>query len=542
MGYEEYNSTIHEWFDIIELNRARNPEVALPYCKKMEEYADSTNDEKLKGYTLFNTGYCEYVFNDIQSAYKYITRALDLLIRTEQWALVARSYNILGIIANNQGNMPLALDYYFKGLSFCDFYDLPQSRYYININVGALYMGINDMPNAIESFRSGVELINRNFDFTHAEKVTTYVNLTACYIKTGRLEEAEQYFQLAADENIYEKNIMNDIILFCLEAEICNFKGDVDKRDAIIDKLTELKASKVALLDGFDDLYYYAKMLLNIEKYDALWNFINEIGRLVDKSKSIYIQRRMVSLKLQYYKKIKDTNNYQKESVFYFELSELLEREQAEILKNSLNLRVSLEEAQRKRREVEERNTILKQKSEKDALTDMYNRYKLNEVSEAAFQKAYIQGAYLGIEILDIDYFKQYNDNYGHQAGDLVLVKVADCIRSLEENIGVSTARYGGDEFVIIYEGFREKEVRKIVRELQRKISELNIPHEYSPISNRISVSQGVFFKIPKANNKLWDFLYAADLALYQVKDAGRNGYHISLKAEEKKEVTVEEN
>ena len=139
----------------------------------------------------------------------------------------------------------------------------------------------------------------------------------------------------------------------------------------------------------------------------------------------------------------------------------------------------------------------------------------------------------LTFEILDIDCYKEYNDHYGHQAGDECLIRIADVIRSMEEYAGIHTARYGGDEFVIIYEEYSRKDVEKMAQRLHDKIYNLNVEHKHSKVSDRVSISQGLFHKIPSGLNKTWDFLYGADMALYITKSLGKNNYHIGTDFEE---------
>ena len=179
---------------------------------------------------------------------------------------------------------------------------------------------------------------------------------------------------------------------------------------------------------------------------------------------------------------------------------------------------------------MEKRNEELQRKSEIDALTGLNNRYSLNEYSEVALQRAIIRGSSLGYEILDIDYFKEYNDNYGHQAGDEILIKIAGVLQSIAENPGIFVARYGGDEFILIYENYTYVEVKRFVMEIKNRIHNLAIPHKFSkaPEYRYVSVSQGVVCKQPGPNNKTWDYMAAADRLLYKTKSAGKNGYQIS--------------
>ena len=140
------------------------------------------------------------------------------------------------------------------------------------------------------------------------------------------------------------------------------------------------------------------------------------------------------------------------------------------------------------------------------------------------FARAFNEQKTLGIEILDVDYFKEFNDTYGHQAGDEVLKAVADVIRQAagehqkQSGKSIVTARYGGDEFVVIYLGYNDEEILQIAGEMRDGIKKLDLKNEGSQISERISISQGIRNSVPRELNRVWDYFYAADNALYDVK------------------------
>ena len=113
------------------------------------------------------------------------------------------------------------------------------------------------------------------------------------------------------------------------------------------------------------------------------------------------------------------------------------------------------------------------------------------------------------------------------------MIQIASTLRNLEQYGNIYTARYGGDEFVIIYEKYSQNEVDAFARQLQESVHTLNIEHKYSKVSDRVSVSQGLFHRIPANNNKLWDFLYGADMALYGIKNRTKGSYHIGTDFEE---------
>ena len=173
-----------------------------------------------------------------------------------------------------------------------------------------------------------------------------------------------------------------------------------------------------------------------------------------------------------------------------------------------------------------EENRTLQLKATRDALTNLANRSYLNEYIEEAFDKAYLRQEVIGVELLDIDCFKQYNDTYGHLEGDKCLKAISKILLSLE-NESVFCARYGGDEFIIIYYNLNEQEIKSIVETIHNRVEEARIEHKASLCKDIVSVSQGVFYKIPTSNNRVWDFNSMADAALYEVKRQGKNHYLI---------------
>lgn len=102
---------------------------------------------------------------------------------------------------------------------------------------------------------------------------------------------------------------------------------------------------------------------------------------------------------------------------------------------------------------MEKENEILLMRSETDAMTGLANRYRLTDHFDKALEKCRNQKKLLSVEILDVDCFKEYNDNYGHQAGDECIQAIASLLKKMEEDEPVFCARYGGDEFIIIYSG-----------------------------------------------------------------------------------------
>ena len=173
-------------------------------------------------------------------------------------------------------------------------------------------------------------------------------------------------------------------------------------------------------------------------------------------------------------------------------------------------------------------NLVLQKKSEIDALTGLPNRMSYDQYSEELEKYLHANQKTLGVEILDIDYFKQYNDNYGHQNGDECIKMIAGELQKLvQECPKIYAARYGGDEFVIIYPGLLLSEVESFVKSLKKGVQANAMEHKFSKASDVVTVTQGVCFDIFSQGKTISDFLKRADEALYEEKKIGRNSYRI---------------
>ena len=126
--------------------------------------------------------------------------------------------------------------------------------------------------------------------------------------------------------------------------------------------------------------------------------------------------------------------------------------------------------------------------------------------------------------LLDVDYFKEYNDFYGHLKGDEVLKKIAEVLtRALEEDtIEATLARYGGDEFIVVLPGGDLEKGKKIAERIMKDIDKEDSEHERSPILNKVTLSIGIATEIPKENDYTV-LVNKADQALYKAKRNGRN-------------------
>jgi diguanylate cyclase (GGDEF)-like protein len=162
-----------------------------------------------------------------------------------------------------------------------------------------------------------------------------------------------------------------------------------------------------------------------------------------------------------------------------------------------------------------------------DGLTELANRRRFDEVYDAEWQRSRRSCRPLSLALLDIDAFKQYNDHYGHPAGDRALRAVARVAASGLRRPGDLAARYGGEELVLLLPDTDAAQAQQVVRAVCTAIADLEIPHEASGVRPVLTVSAGGATLngsgVPPSNESCAELFAAADALLYQAKKAGRN-------------------
>ncbi|MGI4943522.1 MAG: GGDEF domain-containing protein [Janthinobacterium lividum] len=164
----------------------------------------------------------------------------------------------------------------------------------------------------------------------------------------------------------------------------------------------------------------------------------------------------------------------------------------------------------------------LERLAQTDALTGLANRRRFDEVLAAAWQQAIRNDSLLSLLLLDVDCFKQYNDNYGHQQGDKVLVSIADELHRLSPPNGAIAARQGGEEFAVILPDVEAQEAGEIANQVRRAVQARGIEHHMNA-AGVVTVSVGIACIRPDRLQTLAELFQAADQALYHAKSNGRN-------------------
>lgn len=527
MKLENYSKDIQDRITAVRsLISSQDRNAFFTETKNFFDYVSDYNDNDLKGYSAYlHAESAVYVNDDGSEFRKYIMLALKYLREANDHYFLAKSYNLLGISSLYDGNTILGLEYFYEALDCAEPLDDKYLTGILKSNISSVYFDVKQFRESLRLNIEAVELMQSNkSDPRYSINVRTiycsigfsYLNLEVPDVK--RAEEAIKRVEELFDE---KEDTIDYFLYLSLKTRILNFdNARFDERDRVIRKMISL----IPRLEDISEIISEFSEFLSFLTDEHLDQYSSDFAAVLEKefntTRSYSGKIAILDALIKYYDEIGDIEKKEKACIEAYRCSKLLDSKKNDEIKTFLDIRESVEKLKKEQQKITAEKKVLEKNAWYDALTDLPNRYKLNEELDAAFEKAFRSKENLGVEILDIDYFKQYNDTFGHLAGDGVLKSVASCLLDVAgENSAIHVARYGGDEFVIIYEGFSDAEVMDYSNEIRARVNSLKISNPGALHENKfISVSQGIRNSVPKEKNKVWDYFYAADNALYKVK------------------------
>lgn len=178
---------------------------------------------------------------------------------------------------------------------------------------------------------------------------------------------------------------------------------------------------------------------------------------------------------------------------------------------------------EKRTQQLQDANKELELLAREDGLTKLLNKRAFKEIMERDCRRAQREGHPISLIMLDVDFFKIYNDTYGHQAGDDCLARIADVMRLSVNRPGDVVARYGGEEFVVLLYNTKLTGAIHVAKAIRHHMAEARIPFEKSTVSEFVTISSGVATFVPTDEYEMPIIILAADTALYQAKAAGRD-------------------
>ena len=520
MNIEEYGR------DIVLLNqkmlgeRAQMSPNLIGTCNQLVKKAKETGDTRILGYAYYFLADAYYLIStDNRKFNSNLLKAIEYLQTCGDLEYLSRCYNLLGIDALSHGNPELALDFYLTGLKYCE--DLPDNvsiAGFIQFNIGQIYFDSGDVKSALSYIRAAYKGIRRNKkdSLYFRNLLYCYCFQADCYIILDKRESVvkclEGIEKLERDRAISREYFM-DLPVLDIMMRGYHYLGEMDLFEKYADMLSVTLQNERIPLDGMEDTFGVCRFLMGVGRVGEVTRIIKNIEISLTELNIPNLKKGYAKLKIEFYDKMGKADLKAGAYEDFFNASMEQEKESIANYKFFLSIRNRLAA-------IEQENSLLLKQAETDSLTGLGNRYGLNKYAEYAFEEAYTHKHSLAVELLDVDNFKYYNDTYGHQAGDNCLKRIAESISAMcRNNQGIHAFRYGGDEFVIIYENMNDEEIMSYAMGLRNQVAGFKIRSDRNRETSYVTVSQGIRNSVPKESNKLWDYMYAADNALYDVKD-----------------------
>jgi len=193
------------------------------------------------------------------------------------------------------------------------------------------------------------------------------------------------------------------------------------------------------------------------------------------------------------------------------------------ILLNQDEKRTTAErQLQKNNKKIVELNNQLELLSKTDSLTGLYNRRFFDEMINLEWNRGLRSNRPMACILFDIDYFKDYNDFYGHQEGDNCIKAISTLMKDSFRRAGDIVARYGGEEFIVVMADSDEDDTVAAIEHFQRELEKLRIPHEGSKSGENVTTSIGFYVQVPSRTETVEGMIRKSDQALYQAKADGR--------------------
>lgn len=446
-------------------------------------------------------------------------------------------YNYLAIINLQQEKFLNALSYYEEAFKYAD----KESKIIIKLNMtsayrymGAYVTATNILNKMIES---SLTFKNENSylkEYTLLNLAETYFAVNDITDFNSTIETISKYYCGPENELADLKIILDSYLIIKAISE-----NNLDLVPKYISEIDELESKNKDLIYSeleMIKLRSYGMYYESIGNFNLALDYFSKLEKSADNEGASYVSLFSISKRISIYKKLNDTYKinylinkyYEKQTSIndinnnefkYYIDNKIINNHELPFLKETIIILTILFLISillvlfylKKARDS-------KLDSLKDGLCNIYNRRFLDSYINNLKEK----DLPISFLMIDVDYFKLYNDNYGHQAGDFVLKSISSVLKrnSRKEDI---VSRYGGEEFCVLLKGASKYSSINYAKRIKENLDNLNIKHKYSKISNNVTFSIGIYTTYTK--NDLKNAIKLSDKALYISKTRGRNTY-----------------
>ena len=503
-------------------------------CELLEQGKQSGNDYEI-AYAYHYMGDACFSLGEVDEALKYLMMSEKVQKHNGFDELRMRTYNIIGVIYSNIGDALLSLDYYQAAMELARKYNDTELQGMIYNNVGVLLTNAGDHANATQYYEKAYEYFNCEGD----EDNEPACGMFRLYMNVAEGMRIEKRY---ANEKAYLDEVMKiintDTLVPMDKIKLVHAYGMLYYETGEYEKAFDMCVKAVALcennmndIDSFDDYRDIVELLINMDKIGHIQGILEGLSDMAEKSDIDKRRIHVCRFRIQIYEKTGEKEKYAEQLRIYYQLRKRINAERNDIIISAIDNRCRLEDERKENKRLNEDNLKLIRESEIDELTGIYNRLAFRRRYDRMYKYALRNAYTYCMGILDIDFFKVYNDSYGHIRGDKCIKQIAAILMHTSDG-DFCVARYGGDEFVFMAYDVSEEKVRDFLQRLIENVRNAAIAFDAKPCgTDKVTISVGaVIQQQAEEGTTLTDLLKLADKVLYEVKQAGKDGYKIMTK------------
>lgn len=515
---------MQNYISVIQEERSRSKWLSFDVCQQILEYAVENQSDEISGLGYYYLAEYYWFHEEDERAAECLKECAKYFQITEMHEYLARAYNMMGAVSDRRNNSMAALNYFYSALQWAEKYHFTYVQAMAENNIAFALVRMKMHREAIKRYRNAIECYQQSEE-TYCRRGNQFMCMIECGFCHMRLEEKEEVFalegQIGEMLRQYPKMEYSHESLWLFYAVCADMRGNKTKTDEFLDKILQSLRQDDTREDFIRNLVIVTAFLDRLQDDDRMEQMVGIIPwDKMDKYIGFYLDSYpFIGNFLLRKNRMEEYARYTRR---YFGLYERREQETRQAAVMVLDLKAQIRLGETEQNNIRAHNLQLEEIAMHDSMTGLANRTYLNEYMAKQFEEALSRQTLLGVELIDIDCFKQYNDTYGHLIGDKCIKAIAEVLQSVQEE-RIFCARYGGDEFMLIYSGMSLEEIRETAKIIQDRVRKLGIPHIYSLTANHVTVSQGIFARIPTKENREWDFNAMADEALYEAKRVGRN-------------------
>ncbi|MGV8982624.1 tetratricopeptide repeat-containing diguanylate cyclase [Clostridium sp.] len=519
----------------------KQPNLAFDMSKEAYDTAKANKLRLEEAYSLFAMALACRSMTKLNDCFNYAFDAFKIFKFLDKPLELAESLNLIGVVYFYNAMYEPALENFLRALHQLEETEDNLIKSRILNNIGEVYKEVGNLDEALISYRSALDLCEKYNYVTNAAVVLE--NMGEIYFRKEDYSYSFEYYKKSYDILIEH----NDITAL---SEVENRLGKIYFIQKEYDKARVCYNNALAQLEQIGNKFFTIDVLINLAEFERIENEelflayllkaikfgeeINARKKLSQLYKIItefYEEKGNFRLSLEFYKRfhiiekeIETAVISHKLEIIKIELSKLFSGEEAEkITKLNKQLEKDIGNQNKLLDKMEKANRNLSAEAISDELTNIPNRRGVKIYISKVWAESKVKPINLALLMIDIDYFKRYNDYYGHLEGDICLKKIVGCLKSVFGSKYGILGRFGGEEFVCFIKDTEYKDVLVLEETLRSSIEKLGIKYLWNDKCYTVTISIGGVYGYSSTFNSSKDMYLIADEELYKAKNEGRN-------------------